>query len=249
MDEITESAKAIAEVAKLGKTVIDPPVEFGRFLSNVFGTSIEDGYGIIGDKIGFIRWEKQCRMVEIINKYNEEKGFPLARPIPPKFAIPMILNAGFEEDNDLQDMWCRLISNSMDPNFDSEIRYAYIDIIKSLTSLDAKILKYIFEKAMERSYVNGMIFDKQRGYIGNKKSFSRHLLVNYSPDIRTIRQDMGISDEQFDVAIYNLIRVQCVRNVTVEKSIQYPGEPNGSYLIENIILTPLGIAFIEACLQ
>lgn len=243
MDEIT------AECAKFGTTVVNVSAEFGRFLSNVFGTSIEDGYGIMGDKIGFIRWEKQCRMVEVINKYNEEKGFPLARPIPPKFAIPMILNAGFEEDDDLQDIWCRLISNSMDPNFNSEIRYAYIEIIKSLTSLDAKILKYIFEKAMEISHVSGMIFDKQRGLVGYKKHFNRELLVDYTPNLAKIKEYMGISDEQFEVALHNLIRVQCIRNITAEKSMHYPDEPNGSYLIEDIILTPLGIAFIEACLQ
>lgn len=249
MDDITESAKAIAEVAKLGKTAIDVSAEFGHCLSNVLGTPVEDVYGIVGDQIHFIQWKNQVRMVEVINKYHEEKGFPPVRPIPPKFAIPMILNAGFEEDNDLQDIWCRLISNSMDSNFNSEIRYAYIDIIKNLTSLDAKILKYIFEKAMEKSYVAGMVFDEEHDFIGHKMHFNRKLLVRYNPDLAEIRRHIEISDEQFDIALYNLIRLQCIRNVTVEKSMHYPGEPNGSYLIEDVILTPLGIAFIEACLQ
>lgn len=248
MDELNETTKAFTEGAKLAKTVIDTTAQFGSFLSNVFGTPAEDVYGIVGDKINFIQWERRVRMAEVVNKYHKEKGFPPIRPIPPKFAIPMIVNAGFEEDDDLQDIWCRLISNSMDPNFNSEIRYAYIDIIKSLTSLDAKILKYIFEKAMERSFIPGMILENGN-IVGYKNYFDRELLVDYTPNLAKIREDMGISNEQFDLALYNLIRVQCIRNITVEKSMHFPGEHKDTYLIEEIILTPLGIAFIEACLQ
>src|SRR5665647_4765 len=143
-----EGSKAVVSVAESYKTTVGLAEKTGGFLSRVFGTTIENGVGIIGDKLEYTRWERQNRIIEKVNEYQKEKNFTQYRPIAPKFAIPMIVNASLEEDNELQDIWCKLITNSLDPNFDVEIRFAFIDIIKNLTSLDAKILEFIHDDAL-----------------------------------------------------------------------------------------------------
>ena len=149
MSILDEPAKAVAALANLGDTSVKAAEKSGPFLSKVFGTSIESAVGIIGDKLEYLKWERQTRMIDRINKYHKERNLTEVRPIPPKFAIPLIVNATLEEENDLQDIWCKLIANALDPNFDSEIRYAFIYIIKSLTSLDAMILELFYLDAIE----------------------------------------------------------------------------------------------------
>lgn len=45
-----------------------------------------------------------------------------------------------ETDDFLQNTWARLLTNAVDPNFKSEIRVAFVDVIKTLTAVDVKIL-------------------------------------------------------------------------------------------------------------
>ena len=233
MEEFKEGAKAIAEIAKLGTKALDTTSQFGVFLSKMFGTPAEDAYAIVGDKIRFIQWERQVRMVEAINEYHKERGYPPVRTIPPKFAIPMITNAGLEEDDDLQDIWCRLIANSMDKNFDVEIRYAFIEIIKSLTYLDAKVLKYVYDEVSKKSDSTIMHMSK------------------ISLDAETINKYVDVSEDELDISFNNLMRVQCLRNPSLENSIFVPEQgqivftKNGK---THVALTSLGIAFTKICM-
>ena len=234
MSEIEAVSEAIAESAKFGTTSVKFTEKMLDFISKILGNPIEEAAGIIGDKLQYIRWQRQVRMVDEVNKILISKGLDKTRTIPPKFALPMLEQASLEEDDDLQDIWCKLIANSLDPNFDSEIRYAFIEIIKSLTSLDAKILKSVY------------------GEVSNKSDSTITQMSKISLDVETINRYLDASEDELDISFNNLMRVQCLRNPSLENSI-FVSEQGEFVFTKNgkmhVALTSLGIVFIKICIE
>lgn len=226
----------IEETAKLYTTSIEAAGKMGGFLSKVLNEPITEAVGMFGDKLKFMRWKRKLRIVDEVNGILDERGVKNIRPIPPKLAIPILEQASLEED-ELQDIWCRLIANSLDPKFHLEIRYAFIEIIKNITSLDAKILKYMYEITMER----------------NKQYKTDHFRA-YKISFNPIKENVHASDIETELSLYNLKRVQCVwdndlielhyntARTAFEELNEAP--PHSTYRI-----TPLGVAFILACMN
>lgn len=241
-----DDVKAIIAIADCGKafadcgtTTIEASAKFGSFLSKVFGVTIEDAAGILGDQLKYLRWKRQNRLVDKVNEYLEKKGSTTLRPISPKFAIPFILNASMEEDDDLQDIWCRLIANALDSKFKSEIRFAYIDIIKNLNSLDAKVLKFAYDEVSRKIIVP---------YDEPIKIYMTKMIV----DLKNINKYLDVSEEELTISYNNLIRVQCLKlAISLNSLLVEEGESMPLMLSDpmHVTLTPLGIAFIEACMK
>jgi hypothetical protein len=190
--DIKEIAKATAEVSKFGTKALETTEKMLGFFARVFKEPIESVSGIIGDKLKFIRWQRQIRIVDKVNEILENRKLTQTNAVSPKFALPMLQNASFEENDELQDIWIRLIANSMDPNFNIELRFAFIEIIKSLNPLDAKILD-LFYKILEQDL--NMDWKQITTYSLNKEQICELLQINL--------------DDYF-VSIYNLFRVQCL---------------------------------------
>lgn len=265
MSEIEESAKAVTETVKLGTTVVEATEKMGGFLSRVLDEPITEAIGMFGDKLKFMRWKRKLRIVDEVNRILDERGVKNTRPVPPKLAIPIMEQASLEENDELQDIWCNLIANSLDPNFKMEIRYSFIEIIKNLTTLDARILKYVYETTTE---------------INNQNKTTR--FISYPIDFYQIVERVQASYIETELSLNNLQRVQClwdndikdlhaeidlhniVRNVPLSvedlclranKYDKFLKDHNKS--IEEVInakhskfkLTPLGVAFIKACMK
>lgn len=234
MYDIQETAKVVAETAKLGITTIEAAEKMGGFFSKVLDEPITEAVGIIGDKLKFMRWQRKLRIVDEVNEILDQKGVTSTRPIPPKLAIPILEQACLEENDELQDLWCNLIANSLDPNFKAEIRYAFIEIIKSMTSLDAKILKYIYETTEET----------------NKTTNFR----DHPVDFFRIKDGMNASNVETELSLNNLQRVQCVRNNDINdlrRQVNSIIKKQKSPLIQHssYVITPLGVAFVLACMK
>lgn len=237
MSEIGESAKVVTETAKLCTTSIEAAEKMGGFLSQILNEPITEAVGIFGDKLKFMRWKRKLRIVDEVNRILDERGVKNIRPIPPKLAIPILEQASLEENDELQDIWCRLIANSLDPNFNMEIRYAFIEIIKNLTALDAKILKYIYEATMERN-----------------KQYNTEKFQAYKISFNSIKENTLASNIETELSMYNLKRVQCVwdndvielrhdtARIALNKLRETPA--HSTYRI-----TSLGVAFILACMK
>lgn len=243
MSDAEEFSKAIAEAAKFGTTSIEATEKMFGFLSKILGTPIEDAVGIVGDKLQYIRWQRQNRMVDGVNKILKERGLSKTKAIPPKFAIPMLEQASLEEDDDLQDIWCRLITNSLDPNFKSEIRYAFIDIIKNLTSLDAKILKYVYDSAL--SNINPYFS------LSPSNSFTIYgIIKRFKFSSYSFKSITTASQYEIETSLDNLLRVRCLQNNFLKDSIEEASKSlDPSPTSDTFSLTQFGIVFVEACLK
>lgn len=238
MTELEEISKAVAESAKFGTTSVETTQKMLSFLAKVFDEPIETTVGMIGDKLKFIRWQRQLRMADEVYKILRQRGVDKTRPIPPKFAISMLEQASLEEQDELQDIWCNLIANSLDPNFNSEIRYAFIEIIKGLTPLDSKILYFVYNKVLNR-------------YLFCENETQKHeAMQSKTVPVSSIQENIDASEEYIRISISNLIRVQCLNSTSITYSAKTFGSTIvGVSLVTNVAITPLGLVFIEACIK
>jgi hypothetical protein len=145
-DEISETAKAAQEIAKTTSKALDVTEKVGSFVAKVIGEPVECAVGMLSDKLRFMRWERQIRMVdkceEIIRQRQIEGKL---RAVSPKLALPIMENASLEENDQLQDLWANLLASALDPSFKGVLRSAFIDVIKQLEVVDAYILNFLYK--------------------------------------------------------------------------------------------------------
>ena len=107
---------------------------------------LEQAMGVVEDKLKYLRWERQVRLMEQANKFVAERGLSLpSRKVSLQIAIPLIQGGSLEENDFLQDRWAALLVNAADASSDTEVRRAFISILEDLTPLDALLLEKIYE--------------------------------------------------------------------------------------------------------
>jgi len=228
--DIQAVSKVAAEVSKFGTKALDTTDKILKFIAKVFNEPIQETSGILGDRLKFFRWKRQIRIVDKVGEILKKRGVIKTTPIPPKFAIPMLQNASLEDEDNLQDIWIRLISNSMDPEFEGELRFAFIEIIKSLNSLDASILDFFYKTLKADSNIDW------------------EQITNYSLTKEQICKAMSLDLKDYYVSIHNLFRVQCLAPAILKGGVKIGNESLTVYKgADAITLTPLGKSFIEIC--
>ena len=147
-----EEAKAVEEVAKTIGNAIDAAREAGGFLARYINGSLEQGIGIFEDKLKYMRWERQVRLMQKADEFLQARGLTQpARSVPIKIAIPIMQGGSLEEDDYLQDYYARLLANAADTNSETEVRRAFISILEDLAPNDAKALKKIYDVPAEEA--------------------------------------------------------------------------------------------------
>jgi hypothetical protein len=112
-EEITESAKAIKEVAKTTREAISVTEKLGKFVSDLIHEPSKIVVDILADRLKYVRWQRQIRLLERMKKIIRDKNLSVdIISVPPKIALPIIENASLEEDDYLQDMWANLFVES-----------------------------------------------------------------------------------------------------------------------------------------
>ena len=113
MSEVEETAKAAQEIAKTAGKVVEAGERFGAFISKYIRGPLEQGIGIFEDKLKYMRWERQLRLMQRANELIRISGSTApSRPIPIKLAVPLLQAASMEDDDYLQDMWAKLLVNA-----------------------------------------------------------------------------------------------------------------------------------------
>lgn len=225
-DPISEAAKAVQEVAKTTGKAIDAGQKFGGFISRYVAGPIEQGMGIFEDKLKYMRWERQVRLMLRAEQLLQEAG--LTRPtraIPLKLAVPLLEAASLEDNDFLQDLWARLLVNAANGASHVNLQRAYIAVLEQITPLEAVILQKIYSLPYDETRHNGVKVCKL-------------------PDEVAVGKDDGKDDslpeppEDVRLALANLARLGCI---VIQKSW------GGGELFKKVNPTLLGKSFVEAC--
>jgi len=219
-----EEAEALKEIAKTTSKAIDAAQTFGGFISKYIGGPIDQGVGIFEDRLKYMRWERQIRLMERAEQFLRSRGLQRpTRAVPMKIAVPIFHLGSLEDDDILQDIWAKLLVNAADGSFGKDIRRSYVAIIENITSFEAVILERIYS-------------------ISDDVASDGGLYTAFLPDKITTIQPGSENDQQpnedVKLALSNLIRLGCI---TPASSI------SGEQLLYRVYQTSFGKAFVEAC--
>jgi hypothetical protein len=233
MSDAEEIAKAVQSVAKFGDKALETSQKIGGFFARVFQEPIEEISGMVTDKLRFVRWQRLVTMSDEVNKILEDRGVKETKAVPPKLALPILEESSLEHDPNLQHLWNHLLANAMDPRFNDELRYGFVDMIKNITGIEVAILNNFYEIL------------KREGHAADLPN-----ITNYHLKKEQIMEMVGIDASTYMVSIFNLMRMQCIGPAILKGGIQMGSEPVTIYKgTDAVVLTPLGVKFVEACVK
>lgn len=211
------------EWAKTTGKGIDAGRELGQFLAPIVRAPLENAMGIVADKLAYMRWERQQRLMKRAHKFMLEQGIEEpTRAVPMNIAIPLMQAASMEQDDVLQDTWARLLVNAIDADSGVDMKRSFVSILEELSPFEALILG----KLCDASSMHGE---------------SVGLYTADLPDsVRINKEDiLGKSlSREVRIALWNLARLGCIHPESIY------GGPDS---VGVVTVTSLGEAFIKAC--
>jgi len=143
-------------------------------------------------------------------------------------------DGSLEEDKTLQQLWNELLANAMDPQFNGELRYGFIEIIKNITGVEVAILSNFYDILKSEGRTNDLT-----------------TVAHWHLKKEQIMRIVGIDEVTYQLSIYNLMRMQCIGPAVLKSEGMRMGtEPATIYKgVDSVVLTPLGVKFIEACIK
>lgn len=214
------------ETVKTIEKGIDLAQKVGNFIAPLMKGTLEQGIGIFQDKLRYIRWERLNRLIQKSNDYMEELGIDeIQHPISLKYMIPLLQGASVEEDDDLQDLWIRLLVNSIKDE-GIELKRVYIDILERLSPLEVKIINAIYS----------LSFDEYRHATLLTYNLPNEIKIQ-SKELKK-NQNMELDNEDVELALVNLARIGCLAPARTA---------GGGESFSVINMTLLGKKFYEAC--
>jgi len=235
---------------KLIEKTIEGSEKILRFASDVFGPSAIEGMGIMKDRLELARWERKNRLVDRYFEIKREREISgMTSAPPPLFALQILENATLEEDDYIQDIWIRLLQNLGVDAEKRKIRKAFIDVIRQLEPIDAKILETVYNIGITRWKTKSKDPDKMNSHT-----------IGYSPLIIHVTQYeieriLKIESNELLPSLDNLYRLRCLAPYIEEKDFEAIDDQDFAewhtvtidHHFEEFQLTSFGLIFVEVC--
>lgn len=145
-ETIKATAESITEIAKTTQKTLETTEKLGEFMAKFISSPLDQISGIITDKLKYYRWENQLKLMENASTLLKQRG--LDQPdklIPLKIAVPLLESASMENEPSLQKLWAALLINFSSKNSNVDQNISFVELLKSISSLEAKILKEIYQ--------------------------------------------------------------------------------------------------------
>ena len=227
-----EEAKAVQEGAKAIHKAIELAEKAGGFLGRVFGPLLEDGVGLVHDRIRFYRITRFYELRDKTEAILAERGVIHPRPVPPKVALPLLEAATREDSDYLHDLWARLLANAMDAGVKPVTR-SFIGILEQFEPNDARLLDFLY-----------------RSKQGEGPTIDPHRLGDGSLayELAELADAIGMPKEECELSLFNLDRLGCL-SVKVTRYERLANNPYWPITQAVIHLTIIGKAIVEACMR
>ncbi|PIQ43428.1 MAG: hypothetical protein COW05_04665, partial [Gammaproteobacteria bacterium CG12_big_fil_rev_8_21_14_0_65_46_12] len=142
-----EQSKAEQEKWKAIQKAIPLTERSLEFLGKVVGPSVEAFGGLLGDQMKSWRAANLDRLSEKWRKKIEERKVSKValQALPFGDAYRTLEFASMEDDPDVLDLWAQIICNATDENHDAQMKKMFVDLLRQINGLEARILSIIFE--------------------------------------------------------------------------------------------------------
>ena len=132
----------------------------GAFLAATCMPAAEEFGLIVKDKFRYWRLNNAVRMLEKAKGKFEFTDDKLQLKVNPRIGIEIIENASWQEDDNILEMWAGLLNSSLNIDGIDDSNIIFINLLKSLTSVQCRILQYICANGGIARDKNGLIHTK-----------------------------------------------------------------------------------------
>lgn len=227
--EIEAVSKATEEVARTAGKAIDASSGLGSFLKQIFGAALGEYGAQWRDTAQFRR---AANLMKLQRKWEQlradHQAGPGLRELPLKFSYALIEAASLEEDDELQDLFAKLLYNATDTRSHAESRQAFVSMLQGMSGLDVRVL-FALAKAPD---ANPRIYP-------TRTVLTAKLPGDFVP--LTTQEASGKLEEPPEavmVSLNNLARLGCVAPA---------GVWDGAVSYGLVTFTALGQALVAAC--
>jgi hypothetical protein len=158
------TGKIIDEASKLAPEVYkDLAKPATQEIGNVAGRSVK---ALLSPVRAFLwGWEKIEQIVENgINKRFEKIPEENRKTPDPEIAVPLMQALTYTAQNEtLREMYLNLLANSMDSTKDKKVHPSFVELIKQMNSLDAKVFDKLSKNKSYQKVINPNISLKGKG--------------------------------------------------------------------------------------
>jgi len=131
----------------------------GKFLSTICLPAAAEFGLLLQDNVRYWRLNNIIRMVsKSQNKFVFDKD---KLELNPRIGVEIIENSSWQEDDLILEMWAGLLASSLDENGKDDSNLIFINLLKSLTGVQCRILNFICQQAKPILDRNGLIYVKE----------------------------------------------------------------------------------------
>ena len=227
-------------------------------IRKVFSKSFDEYGELLADNVKLKRFKNQITIFKKAEEYLRNEGINPEK-INLKVLAPLIEYSSYEEDVNLQDKWAHLIKNISIKPFNTTIQLTCIQIINKMSSDEALLLDYLYEKLVKKRIEWAKRDNMQPTLFGDKY---RKQPIDYRIDwitfeLKELSGELNRPLEDLELQISNLVSlgtVKFVPEVEVLSATTDKYSEDGDVEIEldvsdyeKIQLTKLGFIFVELC--
>jgi len=208
---------------------------FANLIGKLFGGAAEEIGAMLRDQVTNRRKIRQIRLFKKLSAAIEDSGIH-PRQIPDNIWIPALEAASVEDDESIQELWVNLLANAADLETGERIHKVHVSILRELTSEGARFLDALFGNGKIDLFTQGqlIVMAAERGLI----RADGYELPKLSQIISMLRRQGLLELAPTPVADHTE-----TTNEEGEQNLQL----RGINLVPRYELTPLAVAFLEAC--
>tara|TARA_A100000171_G_scaffold51342_4_gene65370 strand:+ start:56 stop:823 length:768 start_codon:yes stop_codon:yes gene_type:complete len=234
-----------------------------EFTNKLVGPTVEQIGLLFADKIQYFRLKNQIKIVIKTKKFVDSQNIKI-KELPIKILAPLLEQGSFEENEDLQDLWAKMLANMIDSdkNLQNNI-YPYIlgqlsiqeyDALKNLESLELE-----FEKNFNK--LRQLEIELDKDYEKNNleptiREEKREARFNLYRDLNDLDQS-GFKINLINTEVSNIERLGLIRRMPPKihvsggnsMSIFNSSMYTASYNMQDFghRMTALGFSFLDVC--
>jgi hypothetical protein len=236
MPDDLEVIKAVAQGTAAGATEW-----LQKVVLNLLGRATEE----IGEEFltSVRRWRAR-RALELSRRVLERlevAGHP-RRPIRMSVLLPSLEYASVEDRNELHDWWVELLTTAGTDGA-AEVERVYVEILKDLTPIDARLLHWIRDRPPELDRNDPATALQGGAYSGPLREFQ----LRPRAEKASVLVAFSMSEPEFDLMASRLERLGLCDVGRFVFPTRSGTSGTGPRMYDSIALRPLGIAFVDAC--
>lgn len=237
---------AIRELVQAIRPLSDP-------IAHQLGQSGADFFGVLGgDWLSEYRDRARLRLASRTKELLEGKNLEEKAEPSPALVAQVFTAAADQNDDDIHELWARLLANAMDPNTAHHVRPSFVEIVKNFDPLDAKVWDMLILKhgkikipTLERGHPSS--FRPSADENGQYTSTAETTAIAEGLKLHCEKLLLNTTAEAVTVSIDRLKDFNLIR--TASRQFDRTVYPNGiwvKYHSGSVTATPLGAELIRA---